>query len=166
MNITLVDIGKELQEIENAIIEAEGEITPQIEARFEELKALVPKKAFKIANYIDMAKNEIDYCDKKIAEYQQKKKQRKSKIAWLENLLMYGLKELSEDGTFKQGVNEIKIAKNPHKVIIDDKDKIPAKYKDVVTDVKPRLNDIKADLKKGETIDGCHLEQGEKIKIT
>ena len=57
------------------------------------------------------------------------------------------------------GWGEMKVKKNPPAVVIDDPAKLPAKYLKTTITTTPNKTEIKAALKAGENIEGCHLEQ-------
>lgn len=57
------------------------------------------------------------------------------------------------------GWGEMKVKKNPPAVIIEDGAKIPSQYTNQKITITPDKTKIKAALKAGEVIEGCHLEQ-------
>lgn len=70
-----------------------------------------------------------------------------------------GLTKLTA-GTFK-----ISIVPTAGKLVITDEAKIPAKYKDVVTDVFIRNADVKNDIANGIVIEGAYIEEGTSLRI-
>ncbi len=63
-------------------------------------------------------------------------------------------------GTFK-----ISIAMTGGSVVIDDMEKIPARFKTVVSSVTVDKNELKAAIKSGELKDGAHIEAGTSLRI-
>lgn len=60
----------------------------------------------------------------------------------------------------------IQIKKNPPRLVVDDIDKIPAKFKyETLPETCLHRNDIRAALEKGEVVDGAHMEQGTRLVI-
>ncbi len=59
---------------------------------------------------------------------------------------------------------ELKLKKNPPALIIDDQAKIPAKFEKQKIEITLDKTAIKAAIKAGENVEGCHLEQGISIK--
>jgi len=62
---------------------------------------------------------------------------------------------------------KIKIKKNPPKIVIDDEGKIPAELfvYPVAPAPFPDKATIKEKIRAGETVDGCHVEQGDRLDI-
>jgi hypothetical protein len=59
---------------------------------------------------------------------------------------------------------ELKLKKNPPALIIDDPAKIPSKFEKQKIEITLDKTAIKAAIKAGETVEGCHLEQGISVK--
>lgn len=73
--------------------------------------------------------------------------------------------ETAELYELKLGTKKVKIQNSPPKVIIDAEDKVPAKFKTVVTTVKIDKKEIVKELKKDKKVNGCHLEQDTHLRI-
>lgn len=76
-----------------------------------------------------------------------------------ECLLSANIDKLSA-GTFK-----ISVAMTGGSVVIDDMEKIPARFKTVVSSVTVDKNELKAAIKSGELKEGAHLEAGTSLRI-
>ena len=60
---------------------------------------------------------------------------------------------------------DIKIKKNPPKLIAGEIELIPAKFKTKEINVKLKSNEIKKALKEGKSVKGCRLEQSTRLEI-
>ena len=65
---------------------------------------------------------------------------------------------------FKTDLFSFGIQKNPAALVIDDQNKIPAKYL-IQQEPKTDTKAIKDAIKEGSTFDWCHLEQTESLRI-
>ena len=63
------------------------------------------------------------------------------------------------------GTKTAKITKNPHKVVIEDGDLLPAKFKVIQQTTSIDKAGIKDALKAGEEVSGATLEQGFSLRI-
>ena len=92
---------------------------------------------------------------KKFDDYIKSLENRKKRMlrAYIEAMQQMGMKSIMT------GAGELKLKKNPPALVIDDQAKIPSKYEKQKIEVSLDKVAIKAAIKAGETIEGCHLEQ-------
>lgn len=96
---------------------------------------------------------------KELKAYQSLLEHRKERVS---NLYTNTLKSLSKDRvTTTEG--EMKIRKNPPSVIVDDIALVPATYQRQKITIDIDKTALKKDLKAGKAIEGCHLEQTERL---
>lgn len=107
----------------------------------------------------------LNKIDETIAGAKERKKKYDAYIKTLENrkarmikayinaMDMMGMKSIMTNE------GELKLKKNPPALVIDDPAKIPSKYEKQKIEISLDKVAIKAAIKAGETIDGCHLEQ-------
>lgn len=108
--------------------------------------------------YLDSLQDNIEAAKankKKLDAYIKTLENRKKRV---EKACIYALDTLQVKSIIT-GWGEMKIKKNPPAVIIDDVAKIPQKFQRQKIQVDIDKVAIKAAIKAGETIDGCHLEQ-------
>ncbi len=159
---------KNLYQINSAIqqiIEVADEVTGEInQDAFDKLQLDKAEKQLNIIKFIKHLDNDMDVLDKEMERLKLFKKQAEGRKEWLKNYLktamdIDGVTEL-DFTTFKA-----KVKQNPPSVVIDNEEKIPKKYlitKEVISISKAL---IKTDLQAGNKIEGCHLEQAERLDI-
>lgn len=144
-----------------AIEEAGGEITPEIEALLaineQNFVAKAESYAEIIAKYAQLADN----AGQRIAQLQQVKKvaenaQKRMKERILEAMLEYGLPKV-ECGLHKYSVRTSKA------VEITDEAKLPTEYIKVATSVDKSA--LRADLLAGKVVEGAELRENKTIQI-
>lgn len=93
---------------------------------------------------------------KKIDAYIKTLESRKKRMlaAYLAAMQSMGMKSIMTSA------GELKVRNNPPAVIVDDLTKIPTKFQKQKIEVSLDKVAIKAAIKSGETVEGCHLEQG------
>lgn len=108
--------------------------------------------------YLDSLQDKIDAAKankKKLDTYIKTLENRKKRV---EKACIYALDTLQVK-SIMTGWGEMKIKKNPPAVIIDDLTQIPTQYQRQKIQVDIDKVAIKAAIKAGETVEGCHLEQ-------
>lgn len=80
----------------------------------------------------------------------------------IEGAYIYALKTLGTDAILTNK-GEMKVRKNPPSVVIDDVAKIPTEFQKQKIDVTIDKVALKKAIQSGETIEGAHIEQGEKL---
>lgn len=165
MSRSLIGMISESMEISKEIMAAEGELSPELDARLTVLESELPSK---VDNYtcileqlnhgLETWKSKKELLDKMIKGY-------KYAIDRLEGNIIYGIKAL---GLEKISGNEsaFKLRKNPGMVIIEDENKISSEYKvqTVVTTIDKKK--ILSDLRNGIPVQGARLEITESLMET
>lgn len=166
MNTSLYDISSDLQDIHNAIIEADGELSPELESSLDRLNLALESKVHGIGKWLrNLDGNEIAIQ----AEIDRLNK-RKASIENLEKRLkdyVYLCMVKADKKKFDFPTFTARIQKNPPSVDVVDEVKLPSKYVRIkqVTELDKRQ--MLADLKSGASVDGarlvedkCHLRIG------
>jgi hypothetical protein len=106
-------------------------------------------------NSIDEAIAGAKARKKKYDDYIKSLENRKKRMlrAYIEAMQQMGMKSIMT------GAGELKLKKNPPALVIDDQAKIPSKYEKQKIEISLDKVAIKAAIKAGENVEGCHLEQ-------
>jgi hypothetical protein len=109
--------------------------------------------------------NWLNSIDENIAGAKERRKKYDAYIKSLENrkkrmltAYMYAMEKMGMK-SIMTGAGELKLKKNPPALVIDDISKIPSKFEKSKIEISLDKVAIKAAIKAGETIEGCHLEQ-------
>ena len=106
-------------------------------------------------NSIDEAIAGAKARKKKYDDYIKSLENRKKRMlrAYIEAMQQMGMKSIMT------GAGELRLKKNPPTLVIDDPAKIPSKYEKQKIEISLDKVAIKAAIKAGENVEGCHLEQ-------
>lgn len=155
---SLVEITDIVYRVEKALIETNGEITPEIEAMLEVKENELPVKVDSYSVTIDKLHHEAQFLEAQA-----------DRLATLAKSILKareGLKTRMKDAMMKLGVVElegettkIRLQNAPPKVIIEDETKIEGQY--LTTEIVTRADKKKIAnaLKDGIKVDGARLEQ-------
>lgn len=157
MTENLYDLSAELATINDEIIDAQGEITEELETRLDTMNLALDKKAEGIGRWMLNLTGRQDSLDQEIARLTARKKAAKN--------LQGRLKEYVRDCMARAGKTKFefntftfRVQKNPASLEILLEPAIPAKYLTIIPE--QRVVDKKAvldDLKKGIEVDGARL---------
>jgi hypothetical protein len=142
---------------------ADGDLTDE---QFKEaLVALEENKVEKCGNaicYLNMLKHGIDDMKAEEKRIATMRKALESRAKNLESAFAYVLKNMGDKEVItKYGV--MKVRKNPPSVVVDDVTKIDSKYTRQKIQIDIDKIAIKKAIQAGENVDGCRLEQTEKL---
>ena len=150
----LYELAGDLERINNEIINAEGEITPELEAMLDGFTAALDKKAGGIIRWTlnlkgkrDALQNEIDRLTNRKRMVERLDKRLKEYVHLC--MLKAGMKKLEYD-TFT-----VAVQKNPPSVEVVDEEKISGGYKEIIRTVKIDKKRLLDDMKAGAEIDGA-----------
>lgn len=160
---TLMELVNVSQQIQRALVEAGGELTPELEKSLAILSEKLPDKADGYKHVIDDLKAQADVWS---ARAEALESIAKSFLNYIDHL-KYSLKM----ACIQLGVDELKgndyrwkLINSQPSVIIDDETKVPGAFKEIVQKTVLRKDLISEQLKKGETVPGAHLEQGQYVR--
>lgn len=155
---TLFSLVAEAQSLESKIIEAGGELTPDIEEALSSLDIAVTDKVESYAFIMDSCENRAQFWKAKADLY--------SKIAKSHTLIQERIKERLKAAMMELGKDEVlghsirfKLQALKPKLVIKDESKIPADFKVVVQTTAPDKERIASALNDGFEIPGATLEK-------
>lgn len=152
---SLIAIEAEIQDITTAIIESNGEITPEQEVKLSELMLHSKSKVSSYIHILDRLEAEAEFVEKNIKKAQEYLKQVKMKSKYLEGL---ALKVIEMKGGKLEGENGQWIgSRKSQRLVIEDESKINPVYFRIVSEVDKER--IKSDIKAGSKVEGAHIEE-------
>lgn len=152
----LYDLSSQLAVINNEIIDAEGEVSPELERRLDETGLALQDKVQGIARWMFNIEGREDALDKEIARLTARKKQ----VVGLRSRLKEYVKSNMEIADIKKlefDTFEVTVAKNPPSVEITDVEVVPAQFIEVVTTNKIDKKEILKTMKSGYKVLGAKL---------
>lgn len=152
----LYELTKEMIAINDSIITAEGEITPELEKRLDEVSLQLTEKATGIRKWLTMIEGDKNAIEEEIKRLEKLKDQQKN----LDNRLRAYIKSNMEASGLSKIVSTLgtfSINKNPESVECYSEQSTPTAYLDIVTITKPNKDRIKDSLKEGYEVAGWKL---------
>ena len=161
--MNLFNITTEYKQLEAALIENEGELTPELETALQINQDQLQAKGISYGYVIKSIEAESDIIDAEIKRLTQLKKVRDNAAERLKTTLkqameMYGVLEL------KTPTLKISFRKSESVEIID-MDLLDKKYITVKTTEMSNKTEIKEALKRGEVIEGAELRTNNNLQI-
>lgn len=153
------------QRYQNLIELLEDETIPQEEIN-KALEVVASDVADKCENgiaYMAMLKNTIKTAKEEKARIDSYIKMLESRTERLEEAYVNFFKMLDKKAIVT-AKGEMKIRLSPPALVIDDATKIPAEFEKTEIKISYDKMAIKKALKEGRQIEGCHIEQAEKLK--
>lgn len=150
-------------QIQKALVESMGEMTPEIERAIRILHERLPDKADGYKFFIDDLRAQAVLFNERASLFARIAKSFTSYSETLKYSIKMACMEL--------GVNEIegrefrwKLVNNAPSLVVDDESLIPSEYKEEVVSVNIKSDMIKEALKNGKTVPGAHLETGSHVR--
>lgn len=165
MNLSLYQIASEYKQLEKKLLEGDYDqqtIHDTLEAESGALETKSINVAMFVRN-IEASAEQIKQAEKAMAE---RRKVLEAKADSIRQYLFDNMKRCNISKIESPYFN-LAIKKNPPKLVIDDAGLIPEQYF-IQPETPPPYPDnatIKAKLLAGESIDGAHIEQGERLDI-
>ena len=152
----LYELSKTVESVIQEVVSAEGELSPELEKRLDEIGLAFKDKNIAISKWVlninsnaDAIKAEIERLEKRAKVQDNLKKRLMDYMKFcLENA---GLQKLD------MGTMTLSINKNPPSVVVFDEPALPAKYVKVVQTTSIDKKQLLSDLKQGE-VPGATLE--------
>lgn len=152
----LYELSKTVESVIAEVINAEGDLSPNLEKRLDEISLQFKDKSSNIGKWVlnidanaDSIKHEIERLQKRVRVQENLKTRLKDYLKYcMENA---GLQKLDLT-TFTISIN-----KNPPSVGEINEDKLPSKYVKVVQTTSIDKAELLRDLKAGEVIPGAYL---------
>lgn len=160
-NTSIYDINKAFQSLVDMV--ADGDLSQDdFQQALMELEQSKVEKCGNAICYLNMLKHGIEDMKAEEKRINTMRKALESRAKNLENAFAYVLKNMGDKEVItKYGV--MKVRKNPPAVVIDDLSKVPTKFQHQKIEVTLDKVAIKNAIKAGEKVDGCHIEQSEKL---
>lgn len=163
IKLTLSELVKISHQIQEMLVENDGEITPAIEKSMTELHNKLPEKCDSYKFFIDDLKSQSEVMNERAAVFIKISKSMLNYIDSLKYYLKMNIINLGEEelvGTHWKW----KLVNNAASLIVDDEKLVPAKFKEIVQVTKIRSDLIKEALKAGEIVPGTRLESGSHVR--
>jgi hypothetical protein len=158
---SIYDVNKAFQSLANMV--ADGELSQDdFQQALAELEQSKVEKCGNAICYLNMLKHGIEDMKAEEKRIATMRKALESRAKNLESAFAYVLKNMGDKEVItKYGV--MKVRKNPPSVVVDDITKIDAKYTRQKIQIDIDKIAIKKAIQAGENVDGCRLEQTEKL---
>jgi DNA repair exonuclease SbcCD ATPase subunit len=152
----LYEIGKELAAINDQLIDAQGEISPDLEKRLDELQLALVDKATGIRKWYAIIETDGAAVATEISRLQRIQKQNENLQTRLKNYIKHNM-ELADIKKLETAIGTFTVCKNPDSVEIIP-EQVPEEYLDIVPEHyelnKERLT---KDVKSGKIVPGTKL---------
>ncbi len=155
-NKSLPAIVAEMSLILNQIVEAGGELSPELETAFDNLGSQIQTKADGYAFFMDRLDNEADYWKAKADQLIKVSRSCANLKERLNNSIKLAMRQLDTDEV-KGTDMRFKLSKLAPKLVLEES-ALPAEYTMIVQTTKPDKDRIKADLENKVEIPGATLE--------
>lgn len=156
-----------LYEINQKIIDLinSGDENGEIDSKaFDELQITKEEKQLNICKFIKKLEADDDVFEKEIERIKKLQERSKKKKEWLKQYLQSSM-EFEGVSELDFTVFKAKIRKNPPRLVIQDEAQIPTKFKVEKVSISIDKDGIKQAIKEGEAVQGCILEQTERLEI-
>ena len=152
----LYELATELAVINDTLIDAQGELTPDLEQRLDAVNLALEQKASGIRKWYAMIENDETALETEIARLQRIKKVNEN---LRERLKEYVKKNMEVAGlkTIKTQIGTFTIANNPPSVEIVVPELVPKNFVEIVTTEKINKQQIKDALSEGYDVPGAKL---------
>ena len=161
-NLSLYEITAEQKELVNQIIEAEGELTPELEQALILTEANKNKKSIAYLEVLSAKKMMNAMIDDEIKRLQAFKKRNNSVIDRLEENLLLAIKTFGDYiiGTKTFGTRKSSV------LIVDADAEIPEIYQTKKLVITPDKMALKKAILAGEIIEGVYIQENQNLKLS
>ena len=147
--------------LELELEETGGELTPEMEVALEITQKNLQEKCTNYIHYINRLKTEIGEAKIYKAKVDHYIKMKSNTIARLEKNLHTAVENF---GPIEADFSQISYRKST-RVVVDNPDKIPNRFKTVKQDFSLNLKEIKEAIVSGAKVDGAHIETFNNLSI-
>ena len=158
---SIFQISAEQQALNEALFEAEGELTPELEAALVINEANLAIKTESYCSSIQKFDSMIEAANNEIKRLQGIVKRSKNASERMKNALSMAMQTFGYD-RYEIGTHKLSFRKSEG-VVIEDEQAIPPCY--IIVETKVDKAKLKADLKEGVIVSGAFLEQRKNIQI-
>jgi hypothetical protein len=152
---TLYELSKSVALIVQDVVDAEGELSTELEKRLENTGLAFKDKAFNIGKWCLNIDGNVESIDRELVRLEHRKRTQQNLQKRLKDYLKYCMENAGLNKLDLQTFI-ISIAKNPPSVEIDDEEKLPAQYTTIIETKTIDKKKLLADIKDHE-IPGAHL---------
>lgn len=161
MKTTAIAIAADMSKLV-ALLETSDEITPEMVAdTMEGLEFDLGDKLDSIYSIVRNLEGLSATCDTEAARLSARKKSFENRIKGLKKYVLECL-IAADKNSFKTAFNTFTARKGIERVIIDNEDKLPNDFVEVITTVAPDRKAIKEAFAAGIDVPGAHIETGER----
>lgn len=165
MSGTLLDLAREMREVEAALIEAGGELTPELEPRYEAACTALVAKVDRFAEYLRVLEGQAEGLKAFEAEVARKRRVMENHRA---RLLNFADMALGTKDSLEGEHCAIRRRRNPGSVAVTDPHAVAAALPEVVTrevTLKVDKKALGARLRAGESVPGANLVESYRIEV-
>lgn len=155
-NKSLVSIVSEVNQLEKMLIEAGGEITPEIEALLTVKEVNLPQKVDNYSFILERMKSAEAFYKERSELFSSAARAFKNAQATLKERLKMAMHEMGVDELSGEEIR-FKLSKSKPSLVIDELAAIPTEYFEQVVQNELQKDKLTEDLKIGE-VPGAHLE--------
>jgi hypothetical protein len=162
--MSIFRIGKEYQEIQNALYENGGELTPELETALAINKENLTQKSVSLALLIKDGENQLDAIKKESDRLDAMKKAIENSNERIKNTIKHFM-ELYEVSEIKGETLKLSFRRSKQ-VVIDDDSLVPVLFKELVPEsYKTCKADIKKAIEDGGTVPGARVVENYNLQI-
>lgn len=154
--MNLHELQTEAFRIIQKIQDAEGEVTPEVEAELAAIEGSIDDKLEACCAVVKNLNGQIEMFAAEARRISARKKQLEGSLEWLKKWIGSAVSE----GGWEKGIHSIKWAKNPPSLGVIDEKLIPIEF--ISYEPKVETEKIKAELKAGVEVPGCQLIKDKK----
>jgi len=159
---SLMELVSHAAQIERAIIEANGELTPELEEALDFSEAALVEKAENYEAIFKRMELSSKYWKEEAAKFAKVGGSLEKLSKSLKERLKFAMLELGKEEIIG-GKTRIKLCKTAPALVVDGD--VPENYKMMVTETVVDKSRIKEDLVKGLEVPGAHLEGGFQLRF-
>lgn len=156
-NITLYQMTNDF----NALLDSDDDIS---NALADIVSGEIEAKAENVCKFLSVLESSVEQFkveEKRIAERRKALENKAQRVKeYIKECMLNGNIDKMQAGTFR-----LSVSLTAGTLEIDDIAQIPQKYLTIVTNTIPDKTAIKAALKAGENVPGCHIEAGTSLRI-
>lgn len=156
--MNLLEIIDQSKELEQKLMDQEGELTPELEQELNSALELKQDKIDRVEYFMQRLENEATFLVEQAEHLAKRAQVLKNKRQKLEEYIKTGMLNRSIK-TLQGRVFTLTVTQSPVKLTIDEQ-KLPDQYLMQVTTTKPDRERIKQALQNGETVEGVELSRG------
>lgn len=158
----LPELAREVTAIEKVLIEANGEITKELEVFLEKIKSNLVQKVENYDFIIHSLISKAEFLDSRAGEFWMGAKRITDFVGRLKDNIKIAMLEMQVKEL--QGLSKRMVLSNGQKKLMIQEDLLPQEYKMATTTIVPDKEKIKAALLAGKDIPGARLEDSIQLR--